>query len=202
MKRLIVGFRKIPSLLSIRWIILIVTFLLVSPKNHLYGDTLVVDVPLLKVHTTPNESSEELGFLHFGLQVIGKASTDGKWFEILTPLEGHLGFVILSALKKRSSYRSTLSFSKGQDKKEQMRRFKVVKKNRHWPLRIKKAVKAGQILLQMTKDQVLGAWGKPQKTGLGFMVDMGEYEILYYKSDESAFVTLKNNVVTGWNLVE
>jgi hypothetical protein len=92
--------------------------------------------------------------------------------------------------------------AKGDNDKK--RRADIIKGHPDWPLRIKKAVRAGQVCLDMSPEQLVASWGEPQEKQKMFMLGVGDYASFVYKGTEkgSLMVSLQNNRVIGWSVEE
>jgi hypothetical protein len=89
-----------------------------------------------------------------------------------------------------------------EDHKDKLRRYAVIRNNPDWSRRIKNAVRNGEIVLHMTREQLLGSWGEPQRTTSAFMVGVGNYQIYYYEikgKKNIISVALLRDLVLGWS---
>ena len=85
--------------------------------------------------------------------------------------------------------------------KEKKHRYEELRKHPKWPRRIRRAIRKGEIVLHMTKEQLEASWGKPDREGKAFMVGVGNYRIFYYKQKNKKpmiEVTIQEKHVTGW----
>jgi hypothetical protein len=83
---------------------------------------------------------------------------------------------------------------------EQKRRLTLIKMNPTWPHRVKSAVRKGQVVLEMTADQLTAAWGQPHKVREGFLEGRGKVKFfIYNQKNDDNIVTLADNKVIGWN---
>lgn len=94
----------------------------------------------------------------------------------------------------------TVSTSTGPDK-DKVKRAKIVWEHPQWPRRIQKAVRDGDVCLDMSQEQLLAAWGEPLNKGKGFMLGVGEYEYWFFGTSaakQPLAVMLLNAKVVGW----
>jgi hypothetical protein len=99
------------------------------------------------------------------------------------------------------SLRSVLSL-KTTDRNDQKRRYAALRTHPEWPRRVRNAVRNGEIVLDMSLDQVKGSWGEPVRRGRAFLAGIGNFEILHYSSKRGqglAEVMLQENRVVGWS---
>jgi hypothetical protein len=69
-----------------------------------------------------------------------------------------------------------------------------------WPRRIRKAVHAGQICLDMSEDQLNASWGTPSAKARSFILGVGNHDTWIYKGkdDHPVTVSLQDGRVIGW----
>lgn len=85
---------------------------------------------------------------------------------------------------------------------EMRRRAEEVKKHPDWPLRIRKAVHAGEVCIGMDNEQLAASWGQPQEKRTMYMLGVGEYMCFVFKgtSAENLLVSLQDGKVIGWSV--
>lgn len=90
--------------------------------------------------------------------------------------------------------------AKGDDDKK--RRLQILQSNPDWPHRIKMSVRAGQICLDMSEDQLAAAWGDPFQKGTTYTLGIGDHATWLYKSSSGKIllVNLQNGRVIGWTV--
>jgi hypothetical protein len=83
---------------------------------------------------------------------------------------------------------------------DKKRRYDLVRQNPGWPRRVIKAVRAGQICLDMTGAQLAASWGEPVQKSTAFTTGIGEHDMWFYKgsSGEILAVSLEEDRVIGW----
>jgi hypothetical protein len=124
------------------------------------------------------------------------------WFRVQT--KSSSGWALAHAMRYVSDIPADFfsTVEKGdQDKKH---RGDIVKSHPEWPLRIKKAVRSGQVCLDMSSEQLVASWGEPLEKQKTFMLGVGEYISYIYKCTArgSLLVCLQNNRIIGWSLEE
>lgn len=84
---------------------------------------------------------------------------------------------------------------------DRQRRLKILIKHREWPRRIIRAVRQGQICLDMSSEQLIAAWDKPIQKSSAFTLGLGKHTVWFYKDTKGALTTvmLKNDVIIGWS---
>jgi hypothetical protein len=86
------------------------------------------------------------------------------------------------------------------DDPDRKRRLKILFDNSAWPHRIKKAVRDGQVCLDMNESQLGASWGTPFQKAKGFTLGIGDHEIWLFRNraGEILSVDLRDGKVIGW----
>jgi hypothetical protein len=124
------------------------------------------------------------------------------WFRI--QVRSSDGWVLARAMRYVSDIPADFFSIEAKGDEDKKRRGDIVKSHPEWPLRIKKAVRAGQVCLDMSAEQLAASWGEPLEKRKTFMLGVGEYTSYIYKgaAKGSLLVCIQNNRVIGWSLEE
>jgi hypothetical protein len=124
------------------------------------------------------------------------------WFHVL--IKSSRGWALARAMRYVSDIPADFFSTVEKGDEDKKRRADIVKSHPEWPLRIKKAVRAGQICLDMSGEQLAASWGEPLEKRKTFMLGIGEYTSFIYRGTAkgSLLVCLQNNRVIGWSLEE
>ena len=81
------------------------------------------------------------------------------------------------------------------------RRYRILEQHADWPRRIVKAVREGNICLDMNKEQLSAAWDKPFRKSKAFILGAGELELWYFEGEDGVIfsVFLNRGRVVGWS---
>jgi hypothetical protein len=90
---------------------------------------------------------------------------------------------------------------KAQEDQDKFRRLKILREHDAWPRRIKNAVRAGQVCLSMTGQQLEASWEAPQQKEKLFILGIGACESWHYAATakKPCSVILQNDAVIGWS---
>jgi hypothetical protein len=165
--------------------------------------------PALALETTPYFEKPEPGLLPKGFlekrdtcatDSMSVDSTGAAWFRI--QVKNAFGWAPARAMRFVSDIPPDFFSQEAMGVEDKKRRADLVKSHSDWPLRIKKAVRAGQVCLDMSEDQLLASWGEPLEKKKMFMLGAGEFVCCIYKGSEKGalLVSLQNNRVTGWSI--
>jgi hypothetical protein len=165
----------------------------------------------LALETAPYFEKPEQGLLPKGF--LGKRdtctadstfidSTGVAWFHVL--IKSSRGWALARAMRYVSDIPADFFSTEVKGDEDKKRRADIVKSHPEWPLRIKKAVRAGQVCLDMSGEQLVASWGEPLEKRKTFILGIGEYTSYIYKGTAkgSLLVCLQNNRVIGWSLEE
>jgi hypothetical protein len=115
------------------------------------------------------------------------------------------GWVLSKAVTYISDIPADFASREARGDEDKKRRLEILKSRPEWPRRIIKAVRSGQICLDMTVEQVVASWGEPAEKRKSFMIGVGDYQTLLYNKGGgkgTLIVTLQNNRVIGWTTDE
>jgi hypothetical protein len=123
------------------------------------------------------------------------------WFHVRPGNGKHGGgWVPAKALAYASDVPSDFASQAATGDEDKKRRLEILKEHAQWPRRIVKAVRNGQICLDMSEEQVVASWGQPSEKRQTFMIGVGEYLTLLYPAAKKGtlVVSLQNDRVIGW----
>lgn len=170
---------------------------------------IVVLSDLIAVYPTPSDSSSPLFMARKGQRFTTCASgaddSGTIWFGVQTATRKDAGWVMAQhARYVPDSLRtedSVLVVREKADREEAKRRYAALRKHPEWPRRIREAVRKGEVILHMTREQLIECWGPPERTGKAFLLGIGSYETMAYKSraGQSSFISLQDGKVVGWS---
>jgi len=85
-----------------------------------------------------------------------------------------------------------------EDKKK---RLKIISKHPEWTRKIKRAVRDGNICLEMNGEQLTASWGEPSKKLQAFIINAGDFDLWIYTTSKDKFiaVSLKDDRIIGWS---
>ncbi len=95
----------------------------------------------------------------------------------------------------------TTAYAEGkQGDEDKKRRLRVLREHREWPRRIIRAVRFGRICLDMTGEQCIASWDKPEQKSSSFTIGLGKHAIWLFKDQSNIYtaVIIKNNRIIGW----
>ena len=81
------------------------------------------------------------------------------------------------------------------------RRYRILEQHADWPRRIVKAIREGNICLDMNEEQLSAAWGEPFRKARAFILGAGQQELWYFKGEDGIIlaVFLNSGRVVGWS---
>jgi hypothetical protein len=135
-------------------------------------------------------------------------STGTAWFHVRALRADRKGksegWVISKAIAYISDIPADFASREARGDEDKKRRLEILKSHSQWPRRIIKAVRGGQICLDMNVEQVIASWGEPAEKRKSFMIGVGDYQALLYKGvgKGTLIVTLQNDRVIGWTTDE
>ena len=163
------------------------------------------------METTPYFEKPDQGLLPKGF--LGKRDTctadstfidsaGVAWFRVQTKSSN--GWAFARAMRYVSDIPADFFSSEKKGDEDKKHRGDIIKSHPEWPLRIKKAVRSGQVCLDMSVEQLVASWGEPLEKRKTFILGVGEYNIYIYKGTAkgSLLVCLQNNRIIGWSLEE
>jgi hypothetical protein len=174
----------------------------------------------IAVETAPFFDAPEAGLLARGfidkrdtcaVDSIVVDSTGTAWFHVRSlrglraGREGKSeGWIISKAVAYISDIPADFASREARGDEDKKRRLEILKSRPEWPRRIIKAVRGGQICLDMNVEQVIASWGEPAEKRKSFMIGVGDYQTLLYKGvgKGTLIVTLQSNRVIGWTTDE
>lgn len=159
------------------------------------------------VETAPYFDKPEFGLLPKGY--IGKRdscmvdsafvdSAGIPWFCIR--IKNSVAWVQASSLRYATEVGPDFFSQQAKGEEDKKRRLEILQKHPEWPHRIKKAVRNGQVCLDMSEDQIVASWGRPAERKKSFMIGVGDYVCLVYKGGQGLLiVALQSDRVIGWS---
>ncbi len=87
-----------------------------------------------------------------------------------------------------------------QSDEDRKRRLTILKQHHDWPRRIIRAVRLGQICLDMNSEQLIASWETPLQKSNAFTVGVGQHGIWIYKPAQGPLVVvqIQNDKIIGW----
>jgi hypothetical protein len=81
------------------------------------------------------------------------------------------------------------------------RRYRILEQHADWPRRIVKAIREGNICLDMNEEQLHAAWGEPFRKSKAFILGAGQQDLWYFKGEDGAIMSvfLNRGRVVGWS---
>ncbi len=127
-------------------------------------------------------------------------SAGTAWFHIRAAKSE--GWAVAGGLRYVSDVPADFFSKETRGDEDKKRRADIVKNHPEWPLRIRKAVHAGQVCIDMTADQLVASWGEPVEKRKMYMLGIGDYSCLIYNGTSRAtlLVSLQGGRVVGWSV--
>ncbi|MBD3345486.1 MAG: hypothetical protein GF401_10530 [Chitinivibrionales bacterium] len=126
-------------------------------------------------------------------------STEQPWFRVVNDQAS--GWVRAQNIRYVSDLNADFIAGRLQGDEDKKRRLVILRKHPEWPRRIQRAVRNGQICMDMTEEQVRASWGKPLHAEMAFILGLGDHRTWFYKdkTGKPVCVTLQNERVIGWS---
>ncbi len=164
---------------------------------------------LAAVYPDPSDSLSPVFMARKGQRLVSCVSSADDsgtiWFDVESKSLGKSGWVAAQAVRyvpdSLKAADSVLALREKSDRDDAKRRYAVLRKHPEWPRRIAQAIRNGEIVLHMTREQLVACWGTPERTAKAFMLGAGSYEVLSYhgKSGSNTVVAVQDNKVVGWS---
>ena len=76
----------------------------------------------------------------------------------------------------------------------------VLRDHPDWPRSVIRAVRNGQVCLDMTGGHLKASWGEPFQKSMAFTLGMGKHDMWFFRASDGAILTvsLQNDRVVGW----
>lgn len=83
---------------------------------------------------------------------------------------------------------------------DRKRRLRILRQHSGWPRRIVRAVREGEVCLDMTEEQLAAAWGEPFQRSSAFVLGLGSVTIRFFRVADRPLigVVLLDGRVVGW----
>jgi hypothetical protein len=170
------------------------------------ADTLLFPLGLTPLYEKPVSNGFPIAFLEPADSCITDSSiaegTGGAWFRIKSrTLEG---WVTGSSMRGTEAGIEEPRIKAGAFKKsdpDAKRRYRILEQHADWPRRIVKAIREGNICLDMNEEQLSAAWGDPLRKARAFILGAGQQELWYFKGEDDIIlaVFLSSGRVVGWS---
>jgi hypothetical protein len=160
---------------------------------------------ILELKSQPRDAAETLLMLKEGMLLTVKSvvtDTAGReWYMITLPKEKLEGFVPAADVEMVGDEEKSKIYLKqsSEESEDKRRRMTELRNHPEWPRRIRSAVHGGAICLKMSKEQLFASWEKPYFETSGFILGLGNVEILFYRKENPVAIVVKNNEVAGWS---
>ncbi|MDD5673407.1 MAG: hypothetical protein PHC61_04535 [Chitinivibrionales bacterium] len=129
-------------------------------------------------------------------------SSGTPWFRVIH--KNRALWALGSKLRYISAITEQTLAARTEQDQDKFRRLKVLRQHDEWPRRIKNAVRAGQICLAMSGDQLTAAWNEPLEKEKLFILGIGDCKCWHYNTTDkkACSVIVQNDAVIGWSMRE
>jgi len=169
-------------------------------------DSLLFPLGLTPLYEKPVSNGFPIAFLEPADTCITDSSiSEGTGVTWLLIRSGNLqGWVTGSSMYRKGNDSGESRIRAGVFRKsdpDAKRRYRILEQHAGWPRRIVKAVREGNICLDMTEEQVSAAWGDPIRKAKAFILGAGQQELWYFKGEDGIILSvfLNRGRVVGWS---
>ena len=128
-------------------------------------------------------------------------SSGSAWF--LVGNENRSGWIKAENLRfsSHSGSPSESNPTSANSDKDKIRRYGIVREHPDWFRRIQKAVRDGNVCLEMSEEQLKASWGEPIQKNRAFLLGSGTYDVWFYRGSDGKMlmVGFSQGRVIGWS---